>query len=161
MYKHLEKERVEEELPFFSMLVMKCSAASPILKHCAKHVRRIMSILWKPWLSYSMRSFFLVHEILSHAWHDARRGRRRWTILQFFKSFPHVYEYHLQCIFTFVASIFLQLLLVQSHGPNHCFTSASPPSISRCPIAASSSRIFLSISRIEHVLKHCSIAVTP
>ena len=62
------------------------------------------------------------------------------------KSFPHVYEYHLQCIFTFVASIFLQLLLVQSHGPNHCFTLSSPPSIPRCPIAASSSRIFLSIS---------------
>ena len=35
MYKHLEKERVEKELPSFSMLVMKCSAASPILKHCA------------------------------------------------------------------------------------------------------------------------------
>ena len=44
----LEKERVEEELPSFSMLVMKCSAASPILKHCAKHGRRIMSILWQP-----------------------------------------------------------------------------------------------------------------
>ena len=48
MYKHLEKERVEEELPSFSMLVMKCSTASPILKHCAKHGRRIMSILWQP-----------------------------------------------------------------------------------------------------------------
>src|SRR6185312_1818844 len=53
---------------------------------------------------------------------------------------------------------FLQLLLVLSHGPNHCFTSSSPPSIPRCPIATSSSRIFLSISRTEHVLKHCSIA---
>src|SRR6185312_15584705 len=53
---------------------------------------------------------------------------------------------------------FLQLLLVLSHGLNHCFTSSSPPSIPRCPIAASSSRIFLSISRMEHVLKHCSIA---
>ena len=37
---------------------------------------------------------------------------------------------------------FLQLLLVLSHGPNHCFTSSSPPSIPRCPIAASSSWIF-------------------
>ena len=27
----LEKERVEEELPSFSMLVMKCSTASPYL----------------------------------------------------------------------------------------------------------------------------------
>ena len=26
-----------------------------------------MSILWQPWLSYSMRSFFLVHEIRPHA----------------------------------------------------------------------------------------------
>ena len=43
-----KKKRVEEELPSFSMLVMKCSAASPILKHCAKHGRRIMSILWQP-----------------------------------------------------------------------------------------------------------------
>ena len=63
MYKHLEKERVEDELPSFSMLVM----ASPILKHCAKHGRRIMNIFWQPWLSYSMRSFFLVHEILPYA----------------------------------------------------------------------------------------------
>src|SRR6185312_17031560 len=52
---------------------------------------------------------------------------------------------------------FLQLLLVLSHGPNHCFTSSLPPSIPRCPIAASSSQIFLSISRTEHVLKYCSI----
>ena len=37
-------------------------------------------------------------------------------------------------------------------------TSWSPPSIPRCPIAASSSRIFLSISRTEPVLKHYSIA---
>ena len=59
---------------------------------------------------------------------------------------------HLCCI------NFLQLLLVPSHGPNHCFTSSSPPSIPRCPIAASSSLIFLSIYRIEHVLKQCSIA---
>ena len=48
MYKHLKKERVEEELPSFSMLEMKCSAASPILKHCAKHGKRIMSTLWQP-----------------------------------------------------------------------------------------------------------------
>src|SRR6185503_18800228 len=53
---------------------------------------------------------------------------------------------------------FLQLLLVLSHGPNLCFSSSSPPSIPCCPIAASSSRIFLSISRTEPVLKHCSIA---
>ena len=52
---------------------------------------------------------------------------------------------------------FLQLLVL-SHGPNHCFTSSSPPTIPRCPIAASSSRIFLSISRTEYVLKHYSIA---
>ena len=81
------------------------------------------------------------------------------TILQFLKSFPHVYEYHLQCAFTFVASIFLQLLLVLSHGPNHCFTSSSPPSIPHCPIAVSSSRIFLSVSRTEPVLKYCSIVM--
>src|SRR6185312_9583780 len=53
---------------------------------------------------------------------------------------------------------FLHLLLVLSHGPNHCFTSSSPLSIPRCLIAASSSQIFLSISRTEPILKHCSIA---
>src|SRR6185312_4341305 len=37
---------------------------------------------------------------------------------------------------------FLQILLILRHGPNHCFTSSSPPSIPRCPIATSSSRIF-------------------
>ena len=41
----------------------------------------------------------------------ARCGRRRWTILQFLKSFPQVYEYHLQCVFTFVASIFFNFFL--------------------------------------------------
>src|SRR6185503_6923667 len=53
---------------------------------------------------------------------------------------------------------FLQLLLVLSHGPNLCFSLSSPPSIPCCPIVASSSRIFLSISRTEPILKHCSIA---
>jgi len=77
--------------------------------------------------------------------------------LKFLKSFPHVYEYHLQCVFNCCLN-FLQLLLVLSHGPNPCFSSSSPPSIPRCPIAASSSQIFHSISRTEHVLKHCSIA---
>ena len=43
---------------------------------------------------------------------------------------------HLYCL------NFLQLLLVLSHGPNPCFSSSSPPSIPRCPIATSSSRIF-------------------
>ena len=41
---------------------------------------------------------------------------------------------------------FLQLLLVLSHGPNLCFSSSSPPSIPRCPIAASSSWIFFQFS---------------
>ena len=36
---------------------------------------------------------------------------------------------------------FLQLLLILRHGPNHYFTSSSPP-IPRCHIATSSSRIF-------------------
>ena len=55
---------------------------------------------------------------------------------------------------------FLQLLIVLSHGPNNCFTSSSPPSIPYCPIAASSSRIFLSISRTEtciETLLHCEV----
>src|SRR6185503_11577400 len=43
---------------------------------------------------------------------------------------------HLYCL------NFLQLLLVLSHGPNHCFTSSSPPSIPCCLIAAASSRFF-------------------
>ena len=64
------------------------------------------------------------------------------TILQFLKFFPHVYEYYLQCVFTFVTSISFNFFFVLSHGPNPCFTSSSPPSIPRCPIAASSSRIF-------------------
>jgi hypothetical protein len=34
-FRNLWTKRVEEELPSFSMLVMKCNAASPMLKHCA------------------------------------------------------------------------------------------------------------------------------
>src|SRR6185503_7549645 len=55
---------------------------------------------------------------------------------------------------------FLQLLLVLSHGPNHCFTSSSPPSIPHCPIATSSSRIFFfnfqNRTCIETLL-HCEV----
>ena len=42
------------------------------------------------------------------------RGRRRWTILQFLKFFPHVYEYHLQCVFTFFASISFNFFFYKS-----------------------------------------------
>ena len=79
--------------------------------------------------------------------------------MQFLKS-THVYEYHLQCVFTFVASIFFQLLLELSHGPNHCFTSSSPPSIPRCPIATSSSRIFsfnFQNRTCTEILLHCEV----
>ena len=31
--------------------------------------------------------------------------------MQFLKSFPHVYEYHLQCVFTFIASISFNFFL--------------------------------------------------
>ena len=55
---------------------------------------------------------------------------------------------------------FLQLLLVLSHGPNHCFTSSSPPSILRCPIAALSSWIFsfsLQNRTCTKTLLHCEV----
>ena len=55
---------------------------------------------------------------------------------------------------------FLQLLLILRHGPNHCFTSSSPPSIPRCPIATSSSQIFSfnfqNITCTEKLL-HCEV----
>jgi hypothetical protein len=34
------------KLPSFSMLIVKCSVASPMLKHCAWHGKRMMNILW-------------------------------------------------------------------------------------------------------------------
>src|SRR6185437_8804721 len=55
---------------------------------------------------------------------------------------------------------FLQLLLILSHGPNHCFTSSSPPSIPRCPIAASSSQIFsfnFQNRTCTETLLHCEV----
>ena len=55
---------------------------------------------------------------------------------------------------------FLQLLLVLSHGPNHCCTSSSPPSIPRCPIAASSSWIFsfnFQNKTCTETLLHCEV----
>ena len=55
---------------------------------------------------------------------------------------------------------FLQLLLVISHGPNHCFTSSSPPSIPRCPIATSSSQIFsfnFQNRTYTETLLHCEV----
>jgi hypothetical protein len=33
--KEMNKDKVKGELPSFSMLVMKCSNASPMFKHCA------------------------------------------------------------------------------------------------------------------------------
>jgi hypothetical protein len=32
----MNKDKVKGELPSFSMLVVKCSATSPMLKHCAQ-----------------------------------------------------------------------------------------------------------------------------
>ena len=55
---------------------------------------------------------------------------------------------------------FLQLLLILSHGPNPCFSSSSPPSIPRCPIAASSSQIFFfnfQNRTYTETLLHCEV----
>src|SRR6185437_10441526 len=55
---------------------------------------------------------------------------------------------------------FLQLLLILRHDPNHCFTSSSPPSIPRCPIATSSSRIFsfnFQNRTCTETLLHCEV----
>ena len=55
---------------------------------------------------------------------------------------------------------FLQLLLILCHGPNHCFTSSSPPSIPRCPIATSSSQIFsfnFQDRTCTETLLHCEV----
>ena len=55
---------------------------------------------------------------------------------------------------------FLQLLLILRHGPNHCFTSSSPPSIPHCPIATSSSRIFsfnFQNRTYTETLLHCEV----
>ena len=55
---------------------------------------------------------------------------------------------------------FLQLLLVLSHGSNLCFSSSSPPSIPRCLIAASSSRIFsfnFQNRTCTETLLHCEV----
>ena len=56
--------------------------------------------------------------------------------------------------------IFLQLLLELSHGPNHCFTSSSPPSIPCCLIAAASSRFFsfnFQNRTYTETLLHCEV----
>ena len=37
--------------------------------------------------------------------------------MQFLKSFPHVYEYHLQCVFIFVVSIFFNFFLYYGMVP--------------------------------------------
>ena len=61
---------------------------------------------------------------------------------------------HLSCL------NFLQFLLVLSHGPNLCFSLSSPPSIPRCPIVASSSRIFsfnLQNRPCTETLLHCEV----
>jgi hypothetical protein len=41
----MNKDKVKGELPSFSMLVMKCSDASPMLKYCAYHGKIMMSML--------------------------------------------------------------------------------------------------------------------
>jgi hypothetical protein len=38
----MSQDKVKGELPSFSMIVVKCSVASPMLKHCAWHGKRTM-----------------------------------------------------------------------------------------------------------------------
>ena len=141
MYKHLEKERVEEELPSFSMLVMKCSAASPYLSI-------VLSMKEESWVSCGNCDYLAPWDLSSLSTKSSpmlsmmlgvKEKMDHLAILEVLPSCVWISSsmcLHLCCL------NFLQLLLVLSHGPNNCFISSSPPSIPRCPIAASSSQIF-------------------
>ena len=78
--------------------------------------------------------------------------------LQFLKSFPHVYEYHLQCIFTFIASIFFNFFLYYVMVPIIASHRRRLLQFLVVPLLPHLHEFFLSISRTEHVLKHWSIA---
>ena len=78
--------------------------------------------------------------------------------LQFLKSFPHVYEYHLQCVFTFVASIFFNFFLYYVMVPIIASHRRRLLQFLVVPLLPHLHEFFLSISRTEHILKHCSIA---
>ena len=86
MYKHLEKERVEEELPSFSMLVMKCSAWKKNHEHL---VATVIILLHEIFLSCPRREAMAARDGLSHLldnFEDLRRpsfpsglGPRFWS----------------------------------------------------------------------------------
>jgi hypothetical protein len=63
----MNKDKVKGKLPSFSMLVVKCSVASPMLKHCAYHRERMMSILVKVILELYVAVSPFVLQILPHA----------------------------------------------------------------------------------------------
>jgi hypothetical protein len=63
----MNKDKVKGDLPSFSMLVVKCSVASPMVKHCAFHGERMMSILVKVILVPHVAFFPFVLQILPHA----------------------------------------------------------------------------------------------
>jgi hypothetical protein len=63
----MNKDKVKGELRPFSMLVMKCSDASPMLKYCAYHRERMMSIFVKVILELYVAISPFVLQILPHA----------------------------------------------------------------------------------------------
>ena len=77
--------------------------------------------------------------------------------MKFLKSFPHVYKYHLQCVFT-VASIFFNFFLYYVMVPIIASHRRRLLQFLVVPLLPHLHEFFLSISRTEHVLKHCSIA---
>jgi hypothetical protein len=104
----MNKDKIKGELPSFSMLVVKCNVASPMLKHCAWHGKRMMSILWWRWSLNSMWPFspFVLQILLMLSMLLSVEELESLVI-----PYCHVFENHLHFL-AFVNSVVLQLLLI-------------------------------------------------
>jgi hypothetical protein len=57
----LNKDKIKGELPSFSMLEVKCSVASPMLKHCSWHGKNnehlVVKVILELHVAFSLSSF--------------------------------------------------------------------------------------------------------
>jgi hypothetical protein len=148
----MNKYKVKGELPSFSMLVMKHSDASPMLKHCAWHGKIIMIILCWRWSLNSMWSLVYLSSFKSSPMLSMLLSAEELEFLVI--PYCHVFENHLHFL-TFVTHLsFNFFLLSSSNGSNP--SSYRHHRLQSCPCRWLIFHIFSFTSRTEYVLKECS-----
>jgi hypothetical protein len=134
----MNKDKVKGELPSFSMLVVKFSVASPMLKNYSYHGERMMSILVKVILELGVA--FSLSSFKSSPMLSMLLSVEELELLVI--PYCHVFENHLHFL-AFLNSVVSQLLLIIIKPWFQSFIISSSPTSMSSFVAASSSTIFI------------------